>query len=310
MSSRVFIVEPERSASVIKALNSVLRRKMLNLLYVEKLNINQIAETLEIPQSTCTVNIKILQDAELIITEQTSATKGAQKLCYTTYEEIVLPVLEQETPLNKKIIETEMPIGLYTGYKITSPCGLVSEKNIIGFYDDVESFLNPHRASAQLVWFSSGYLEYLFPKNIPPGSKGISSLSLTAEICSEFPGHNRDWPSDITVWINNKEIGTWTSPMDIGGERGRLTPDWWSINDSQYGYLKTWKISDQGSFIDGLELSNTTLQDLNLDKNPQIIVKIGVKEDATHRGGLNIFGRTFGNYKQGLMLKIELEDNN
>lgn len=47
------------------------------------------------------------------------------------------------------------------------------------------------------------------------------------EICSEAPNHKDDWPSDITVWINNHEVGTWTSPSDFGGERGVLTPAWW-----------------------------------------------------------------------------------
>jgi len=35
-------------------------------------------------------------------------------------------------------------------------------------------------------------------------------------------------------------------------------------------------------------------------------VKIGIKEDAEHVGGLNIFGRGFGNYDQDLVLRMYL----
>ena len=54
-----------------------------------------------------------------------------------------------------------------------------------------------------------------------PGAR-IGRLDLSAEICSEVAGFDNRWASDITVWINDVEIGTWTSPGDFGGERGRL----------------------------------------------------------------------------------------
>jgi predicted transcriptional regulator len=33
-----------------------------------------------------------------------------------------------------------------------------------------------------------------------------------------------------------------------------------------------------------------------------------VKEDAEYQGGLNLFGRTFGNYEQDIILRIELAE--
>lgn len=62
-------------------------------------------------------------------------------------------------------------------------------------------------------------------------------------------GYNTRWPSDITVSINGMEIGTWTSPGDMGGEHGRLTPDWWTIENTQYGFLTTWKGNTLGSWM-------------------------------------------------------------
>ena len=44
------------------------------------------------------------------------------------------------------------------------------------------------------------------------------------ELSSEVPGTNADWPSDISIWVNDVKVGTWTSPGDYGDKRGRFTP--------------------------------------------------------------------------------------
>jgi len=36
-------------------------------------------------------------------------------------------------------------------------------------------------------------------------------------------------------------------------------------------------------------------------------VRIGVKEDAKNIGGVNIFGKTFGDYEQDIIMKMEFE---
>jgi len=45
------------------------------------------------------------------------------------------------------------------------------------------------------------------------------------------PGTNADWPSDISLWVNDVKIGTWTSPGDYGDRRGVHTPRWWNSRD-------------------------------------------------------------------------------
>ena len=77
------------------------------------------------------------------------------------------------------------------------------------------------------------------------------------EVCSEAPLYNLNWPSDMTVWINGVEIGTWTSPSDFGGERGQLTPEWWPLRNTQYGLLKVWHVSERDSEVDGRPVSGT-----------------------------------------------------
>ena len=41
-----------------------------------------------------------------------------------------------------------------------------------------------------------------------------------------------------------------------------------------------------------------------LDQRSSIAVRIGVEADATHVGGLKLFGRKFGNYAQDIRLRL------
>jgi predicted transcriptional regulator len=92
----------------------------------------------------------------------------------------------------------------------------------------------------------------------------LDDIEVSFEVCSEAPLHHAIWPSDITLGIGNAEIGTWTSPADFGGERGALTPTWWDSQNSQYGLLKVWKVTNSGSFVDGIQISKVTLNHLTL----------------------------------------------
>src|SRR5690606_5608370 len=121
---------------------------------------------------------------------------------------------------------------------------------------------------------------------------------LSLEVCSEAPMHHLDWPSDITVSVNGVAVGTFTSPADFGGQRGTLTPSWWDTRNSQYGILKEWRVTHEGSFIDGMRVSDVRIDDLALSAGRRLVVRIGVSPDARHVGGLNLFGRSFGNYPQ------------
>lgn len=308
MNIRTLIVNTETAFSTIQALGSETRWKIIALLNSKKLSVNQIAQELELPQSTVSTNISILEKNGLISVELVSGKRGSQKLCSAAYDEIVLemPSIRKQTQDN--IIEIIMPIGLYTDFSVYPPCGLCTKDEIIGYLDVMESFYNPKRAVAGLLWLERGYIEYIFPNNIPPGTE-LEKLELNMELSSEIPGTNKDWPSDITVWINKTEVGTWTSPGDFGDVRGKYTPGWWKLAGSQYGHLKQWSVTEQGTTIDGVQVSDTNLQVLDLKKYSSIIVRIGIKENADNIGGLNIFGKGFGNYDQDIVMKLHLKDS-
>lgn len=196
-----------------------------------------------------------------------------------------------------------MPIGSYRRFEATPPCGLASPVSVIDPLDNPDVFYEPSRAEAGLLWFHSGWVEYSVAPGLPAGVP-LLALELSAEICSDAPGFREDWPSDITLWIAGREVGTWTCPGDFGGRRGRLTPAWWDIRDTQFGLLKRWRIDCAGSSLDDAPLSAVNLGDLALASD--FPLRLGVKSDATHVGGLNLFGHSFGDHPQDLVLRFEI----
>jgi len=292
----------EEAQTILKALASEPRLQVLDLLKDRVLNVSEIAEALDMPLSTANLHIKGLEEAGLLKTELQPGTRGLQKTCAHVYSTIIVQLPRGDSG-QEQAVESTMPVGAYVDCRVTPTCGIAGETGIIGLFDDPASFYEPERVKAQLIWFHHGYVEYRFPNRLPP-KVTIDSLQLSMEICSEAPLHHDNWPSDITLWINGQEVGTWTSPRDFGGQRGALTPEWWEEYNSQYGLLKVWQVNGEGSYIDGSHLSDVALAALKLDQEPSIAVRIGVKEEARHVGGLNIFGRKFGNYAQDIRLRL------
>lgn len=305
MESKVFITKSEDVLTVAKALSSPLRIKMLHVLRHQSMNIRNLAKELDILTSTCTMNIQVLEKAGLVKTEMIPAVRGSQKMCKLIYSEVVLPLVEEEAEQSENTIVINMPIGLYTDFNVHPSCGMISETEIIDYLDSERAFFSPKRGNAQLIWFTDGFIEYSFPVNIPK-ERAVKSIQITTEICAEFPGYKQDWPSDITMWINSQDVGTWTSPGDMGGKRGRFTPRWWGLENTQYGFLKTWRVTNDGAYIDGIKSTGTKIEDLHLQDDYRIRVRLGIKQDAEFRGGLNIFGEKFGNHPTGIVLQIEL----
>jgi predicted transcriptional regulator len=291
----------QKLEAVTKALGSETRLEILRFLSTHTCSLLEIAEALNLPPSTATLHINVLEKAGLIETDLRPATRGLQKVCARVFDRVVIQLPAQYEP-EDTTVEVSMPIGAYTDTSIIPTCGLAGELGIIGQLDDPSTFYEPDRIYAQLLWFRRGYVEYRFPNRLPP-NVGLDDIEVSFEVCSEAPLHHADWPSDITVWIGNVEIGTWTSPADFGGERGALTPAWWDSQNSQYGLLKVWKVAQNGSFVDGIQVSKVTLSNLILKSGEPIPVRIGIKDGASNVGGVNLFGSKFGNYPQDIVLR-------
>ncbi len=295
--------DSDTALTLLKALSSETRLAILAYLGDRPVNVNDIASALQIAPSSATTHIQILEKADLIRTEIIPATHGLQKLCARTYDDVHIR-LERTLANSVNSFSVTMPVGQYFDFEVHPTCGLATETGLIGLLDTPATFYETQHVFAQLLWFKHGYVTYRFPNHLPAGAQAIR-LDISAEMCSEAPLHHLDWPSDITMWINSVEIGSWTSPADFGGERGLLTPNWWETKDSQYGLLKIWSVTSERSCIDGKDMSNIRIEDLRLNENPFIEVRIGVKPDALNVGGLNLFGEKFGNYPQPIVLKVD-----
>lgn len=299
------IKETDNLRKVAHALSSDVRLKIIKILNNKNSNIHQLASSLNIPISTAASHINILEESGLILTELRPASRGTMKVCTRNFDDIHIQ-LNSSKDLMKEYgsFELEMPIGQYTDFSVSPTCGIANHNGIIVPEDEPVHFYSPIRTDAQLIWTRKGYFEYRFPLVIPYDAK-VKSVQVSAEICSEAPNYDHNWPSDITVWLNEVDIGTWTSPGDFGDRPGKLNPRFWGETTStQYGTLKTWKVTDRKTTIDDIELSNVTIQDLGILERDFFSFRIGIKEDAIHKGGMNIFGKEFGDDPHDIKLKI------
>ncbi len=305
MAEKFLLVDPEESPDIIKGLASPVRVSILKLLGMHgPKNVNQIAAELNVPQSTVSTNMQILEDAGLIVTRTEKARKGSQKVCESAFTEILVAFRDIRAERDSNTIEVSMPLGLYTQCEVSAPCGMCSTEGVIGLLDVPNTYLEPDRMRASLLWFTNGYVEYQFPNNAKLKNTRPSEIEFSLELSSEVPGTSAEWPSDISLEVNGVDVATWTSPGDFGDQRGLYTPEWWKLAGSQYGKLKTWRINGDGSYVDGLRVSDVTLSDLEIDRHRSIRMRIGVHEEAKHPGGINIFGKGFGNYDQDIVMRI------
>jgi predicted transcriptional regulator len=120
----------------------------------------------------------------------------------------------------------------------------------------------------------------------------------------------RLYPGQFDIWLDGTQILTFCSPGDFGGTRGMYTPSYWPINCTQFGELNKITISNDGVFRNNLLIKNNiTLKNFDLDNKKSIRFSIGVLEDADHRGGINLFGANFGNYKQAIKMIVKTKIN-
>jgi predicted transcriptional regulator len=293
---------------IAKCLAVDLRLKIYELLQKGKLNINEIATALDSPMPTITVNIQKMEDAGLIQCESVPGVRGTQKICSLRFDNIIFAPKPHETAISeKKILNINLPIGHFIDFQAEAPCGLLTEHGEIGKKDSLPSFYLNERINAQLIWMGNGFLEYKFPNEVPPNAS-ICSIEFSAEICSEAMGYNNEWSSEITLWVNGLEVGTWESPGDFGGKRGKNTPKWWALNSTQYGLLTRWKIDMFGCYVNGIKVSDVNCHAFKIREAPYVRIKIGNKPDAEKIGGFNLFGARFGDFNQDLVLRIEYQE--
>ncbi len=291
----------EESLAVYEALASKIRLQIIRLLADNALNIKELAEKLGLSSAIVTMHIKKLEKARLITTERIPGKSGTQKISRLAVNDAIIN-FPKSRQIDEQWHESIVPIGQYVDFSVTPSCGLATDTAYIGKFDDPRYFLDAQRVNAGILWFTQGYMEYKIP-NFLKSNQTPDLLEISFEIASEFPSYKENWPSDITFSINQIEVGTWTSPGDFGGTKGKFTPDWWPEAINQYGLLKNLRIDQEETRMNDEILSSVSLKNLDIHRE-FLTLRIAVNETAKNVGGCTLFGSGFGNYAQDILSKL------
>jgi len=76
------------------------------------------------------------------------------------------------------------------------------------------------------------------------------------------------------------------------------------LSSAQYGFLVKWRIDDQGCFVNDEKVKNSPVyKDLKIEEKSDLRIRIGVAPNAKNKGGLNLFGKHYGDFEQDIVLK-------
>lgn len=298
--------EEDTAAIVAKcrALSSPERVKIIRMLRRSSMTVTEVAKALYMSVSTATFHLHILRDAGLIDIVLMPGKRGHVQLCQLRFSSLFISALPNERPADDTVVTQEIPVGLYTGAGMEFVAGFCTPDEQIMFDDG--NYFTPRRAEAQLLWASGGFVEYTVSNTRK--EERLTRLSVSLEICSETLNYQLGWKSDITFWLNGRELCTFTSPSDFGGRRGKLNPSWWQDTATQFGELKEITVTEAGCFLGGIPCGgehSPTVSDFN--GADTFVFRIGNKPDARYKGGFNIFGRGFGDHLQDIRVEAEYE---
>lgn len=289
---------------IFQALSSETRLNIIELLLKKSLSITEISEILNLSQVIITRHINQLEESGLVTSNTVPGIRGQKKLCALTKNSLLINFddIFQKNLSSEKI---SLPIGSFIRYEVKPSCGVANKDKIIGLPDNEKYFSSPERYNAGIVWFSEGWIEYNIPSYIFSKSN-IKKLRISLEICSEFPFYKTDFLSDIYFYLNDTIIGMYTSPGDFGDRKGKLTPNWWNMG-SEYGILVEIIITEDNTYINKKSVSDFSLKNILSSSNNDVFFKICSPKHCTNPGGINIFGKTFGDYEQDINIEVFYE---
>lgn len=297
--SNMLLTTNQTSLLVYEALASDIRLKIIDRLFEKEMNIKELAAELYLSNAIVSSHVAKLEKAGIVGSKMKRINGGTYKMCYinTEHMQIKLSPIQHQ----RSYEEVSIPVGQYSNHEAQPTCGLATTEKMIGHYDDPVYFLDPEHVHASILWFARGFVEYKIPNYVHKDQQ-LVELEISMEIGSEAPQVNEHWPSDISFYVNNRMLGTWTSPGDFGEHRGRLTPVWWQSDVNQYGMLKVLRINESGTYIDGKKISEVTLSSLMVDAQYWTF-RISAEELKKGRGGLTLYGKGFGNYDQDIVIR-------
>lgn len=286
---------------VYKALASPVRLQIIQLLAKKAQSISALAAQLGISETITAKHLNQLDKTGII----SFSRQGHFKIAKLNVDQINIKFPNTIYP-SYNAYTVKIPVGHYTNFSVAPSCGLAGRDGYIGRVDHPSYFMDPQRIFAGMIWWNNGFVEYQFPNHLNSHDQ-LRMIDITAELGSEFPFSNNNWPSDITVSLNGVPLGYWTSPGDFSDVHGKYTPAWVPRNVNQYGLQKVFRITDHGSYLDGEPWSKVSLSDLPY-QNDRFTLRFEIQNFATHKGGCTIFGKGFGNYNQDIEVKVYSAD--
>lgn len=288
---------------IFKTLGSDVRMRIVELLSEQgEMNMNEIAAALELTNGALTAHIRRLEECGIITTVTEYTGHGNQKLCSIKTDQILLDGRTEE-PREIKVYNTEVRIGHFSDYEVSPPCGLCSVYRQIGEENDPRFFDHTERLEAGLLWFSKGYVEYRIPKRIPERQR-ITQVTFFFEISSDQAGESESCQSDIVFLLNGKKIGSWLTPPEFRWDKGIYTPRWWSLKERRSGLQTMIVVTRYGTYLDGLKISDVTLNDVDIDGQEDMRLRFCSGEKRGHNGGIVLYGSGFGNYNQDIHVRV------
>ena len=290
----------ESSLPIYAALASKTRLKLIRFIGNSTKSIGEIAEYLGISNAITTRHVRQLEDAGLLSSERGTGKDKNKKLVWLNVDNIHISFPER---IYKALqcYTSVIKLGHFTDFCAVPTCGIATTQKIIGKTDEPKYFMDSERINASLIWLGEGYLEYKIPNMLNKNEKP-EMLEIIFEIASEFPISNNVWPSDITIYVNQLKVATYTVSGNFSDVRGRYTPDWWDSRLSQYGLLRHLRINKIDSAIDGEVVSNITIKELGLETKNFITIRFAVEHDAINKGGMTLFGKGFGNHDHDIIV--------
>ncbi len=287
-----------------RALSQPVRIEILRLLNKKPRLVSEIAQILGLQLSSVAFHVKVMEEAGLLTYDYSTKGKSSLKFYYAApYKTMLITRQMENTSKNATPIIKNIHIGDYVDAELNTYCGIASETRCL-MQNSPHLVFIPEKRNAQLIWCrESGYLSYYIDNEYAKKER-LESVSFSLELCSEARGFNEDYPSDITFWINNVELCTWTCPGDYGDKYGDYTPSWWFTESTKYGLLTVVCVKKNGVYInDRLVNKHVNLTNLKLENGNKTSFKFGVKKDANFVGGFNVFGDKFGNHNQAIIFR-------
>ena len=308
LSTTLYIERNEKEIALLcEALGSETRVKILKHLQIEPniYTVPELSKVLNIPITTLVHHLKKLENAGIIDTRYKSSSHGAIKVVSRKLRHLKLDLYKYvNQPALQLFSQTQtLKIGEYSDF-VGNNFNYATDKELYS-YCNTPFFSG--RDNIGLIFTYNGIITYNFSNAICKDYK-INSLNFSLELCSEAPYYDNTYKSDITFWLNDKELCTFLSEGDYGDRKGRQNPDWWNPKNTQYGKLISLTINNKGVFVNGICYNDKiNVGSFSLSKGNKISFSFGNKPTSEYIGGFNLFGSCFGDYPQDLILITEYE---